>query len=738
MRTCKGEIYKKMKEYIFQEFLNNLENINNIIELIDSLEKGDKDNFFEKLMEVCKFTKDEFYSKDNNTKIELICELYEKGKLKANDGKYYYKDDKLIKDIYDDLEGKIEKKKLEEFLNNKKEIVVKRLNLIKIIYSDFNPGPKYLKLKETIDSINNDVKQLTLIKNSLLIFHREQKRDDINKIIEIIKEIQEKSIKTYDNLKKQEDINNLLGLNSTCERVNKVQDFLLFKVIFDDTKGNNQALRFDSALYKLDDMRKYFSGDKISAKKLYSENKKIFDIIKELLSNSDERAEILIKKIKDYFNINKNEEFINDLEIIIKSKKYENDLKSIIYFFESFPADTKWSKKLPNDYETLSKKDLDELKKDLNKLDKDGIYNYKKSSEFSKFFTSFYEKEEAIEFLLSKVHKDKEIAALYEKYEPTNRTISIENIKDAEFCIKKFEKFKNLNDNFKIFNYIKTELKNEEIEKFVRYSKNYSSIIELERNIDFSGNVYEQVNNIVTNAILIFRQDYEDFSFGEENKKISMIDLMHLKNKIPPLKKGGKKVNKSNEIIEEKRDKLIFFKEIISNLEIIYDNMNILRKKGCSLPIQINILIIFPEIFYKINKEEKNFEQIQDFLFKAKTDYTDQLESIYKQKKYLRFLYGKLFRRIMIHLDNGNNVDEILRFILNNTNNNEKIIDGDILTTNVAENYVEQYREMTNNSFKNISDYMTSLFKNNETSLQKHYEKMLIKDKNIYKGIYLK
>ena len=238
------------------------------------------------------------------------------------------------------------------------------------------------------------------------------------------------------------------------------------------------------------------------------------------------------------------------------------------------------------------------------------------------------------------------------------------------------------------------------------------------------------MNNIVTNAILIFRQDYEDFSFGEENKKISMIDLMHLKNKIPPLKKENK-TKQEGEIIDTlqiKREKLIFFKNIVSNLEVIYDNMNILRKKGCSLPIQINILIIFPEIFYKINKEEKNFEQIQDFLFKAKTDYTDQLESIYKQKKYLRFLYGKLFRRIMIHLDNGNNVDEILRFILNNTNNNEKIIDGDILTTNVAENYVEQYREMTNNSFKNISDYMTSLFKDNETSLQKHYEKMLIKD----------
>ena len=41
------------------------------------------------------------------------------------------------------------------------------------------------------------------------------------------------------------------------------------------------------------------------------------------------------------------------------------------------------------------------------------------------------------------------------------------------------------------------------------------------------------------------------------------------------------------------------------------------------------------------------------------------------------------------------------------------------------------------NSFDNISNYLTTLFENNNTSLQKHYEGMLIKKKNKYKGIYL-
>ena len=44
---------------------------------------------------------------------------------------------------------------------------------------------------------------------------------------------------------------------------------------------------------------------------------------------------------------------------------------------------------------------------------------------------------------------------------------------------------------------------------------------------------------------------------------------------------------------------------------------------------------------------------------------------------------------------------------------------------------------MIENSFQNISNYLITLFKNNEASFEKHYEKMLIEGNNNYKGIYL-
>ena len=72
MIICKGDKYKKMKDYIIKQYLENIENIDNIIALIDSLEKNDKENFLKELFTKCEFTRDEFYSTEDNKKINLL------------------------------------------------------------------------------------------------------------------------------------------------------------------------------------------------------------------------------------------------------------------------------------------------------------------------------------------------------------------------------------------------------------------------------------------------------------------------------------------------------------------------------------------------------------------------------------------------------------------------------------------------------------------------------------------
>ena len=95
---------------------------------------------------------------------------------------------------------------------------------------------------------------------------------------------------------------------------------------------------------------------------------------------------------------------------------------------------------------------------------------------------------------------------------------------------------KKLEDNFKILNYIKS-MNEKIISKFENYSKIYSSIIELDRNDDISGNLYEKVFNIIKDAIFDISQDTEKFLYYDDVEKkyidkLTFEELIHLKNKI--------------------------------------------------------------------------------------------------------------------------------------------------------------------------------------------------------------
>ena len=89
-----------------------------------------------KIMKKYEFTEEEFFSNfsiNMNIKINLLCELNEKGIFNFNDENYYNLEI-LLDEIRKNIElGYITNIKLEEFLKNKKEEVIKRLGLIKII-----------------------------------------------------------------------------------------------------------------------------------------------------------------------------------------------------------------------------------------------------------------------------------------------------------------------------------------------------------------------------------------------------------------------------------------------------------------------------------------------------------------------------------------------------------------------------------------------------------------------------
>ena len=732
IKKCQNEEYKQMKDFIFKKFINDKENNDNLITLIDTLSKSDKIQFLDELIKNCLFTKEEFYSYYENPKLSLLFSLYEKGVLVLSNEDYHFADlEEILKNIKKDFDGDITKKELENFLKNGEDFANKRLGLIKILFSiKYDTHQVYLELKKINEEINEDIKELIIIKNSLLIFHRYTYLDNIKEITELIKDLQEKEIKYYKSHQTKEKIQIFKGFKTICDEVNVVQHLILFNVIYDEECGN-EVERFNESKSKMDKIGILLAYNE-PADKIYNTFKNIFDKIKDILSYNESKADQLISQIKDTFQIQAKTELIKDLTIIFKSKKYEMDLNSIIYFFENFnPKDINWNKNFPKGFEELSKMDLKKIKKILNELKDKGIYDYEKKENYFKLFTSLYGKKEAIDFLITKINQD--ITYLGDRIDPIIQNLNLKDIEDAEECIKIFSEFKD-KDNFTILEYIKEQLNEEQISKFESYSKNYSAILDLDRNDNSSFNIFGKVDKIIINAKLEINQDNEEFYYGEN--RTNMKELIHLKNNI--CIKTPEKTEDTKDIFQIKCDKLLFFKDIVSELEIIYENMNVLRIKGCSLPIIIIIEINYPNRKYSLNNKEINIKGIKDFLFKAKTEQIYQLDLIYKQQKYLRFLYGMQFRKVIKHLEEETCLTEIKRYILNNTNSKENIIDGIKINPKIVSDYTEaeSYKLYIENSFKNISDYIMSLFEKNNTSLEKHYNKMLIKVESKYTGFY--
>ena len=76
----------------------------------------------------------------------------------------------------------------------------------------------------------------------------------------------------------------------------------------------------------------------------------------------------LLKKMKNYFEI-KDQDLINKLIIIINSKKYEIDVQSIIFFFQSFQLDNNmWNNIFSEENVRFSSGEIDieDLKKNQN------------------------------------------------------------------------------------------------------------------------------------------------------------------------------------------------------------------------------------------------------------------------------------------------------------------------------------------------------------------------------------
>lgn len=263
------------------------------------------------------FTKAEFYSNEENDKINSLCSLYEKNQIK----KIPEDMEVIMNQILADIDKQeIDKKTLEKFFENPEEVVIRRLNLLRIVFYIFDPRLAYDRLKIILYSINRDIEVLTHIKDSLSIFHKNKYEREIKELTSNITILEQIRIKEYNDDRFIDPIGKLKkNLEPIANQVDLVKDFLFFKVIYEKTQGENQEIRFEKANEKLMEIKELFEKDeKLDINEIYKQNKEIFDEIKNKLKNKEKESEEFFKEFGQYLNIGGKKELMDEIILLFK------------------------------------------------------------------------------------------------------------------------------------------------------------------------------------------------------------------------------------------------------------------------------------------------------------------------------------------------------------------------------------------------------------------------------------
>jgi len=747
--------HEKIYKFISEEYLYSikLQNLNNFIEFLQSLNEEDYNNMIENLDEKYIIVESEFYSPGENLNIQLLNLLYKKFKLKE-ENKYIKKNIKVLYKIFKDIDEKeIKYEYLDSLLRDQKSLVLEKLNILNLLQDkDINSQDIYEDLNKYFNEMKNTLDKLSEYKKALELYYQEYKKKEISDLNKIYEEMKKGTYNYY--YKKKAEIQPLFDeFKDYVEKVNDVKNLKIFRLFFQknnmkkEPKDNDGSTPFDKAYSEFKKFKQSLTekGPDI----INSSNQD--RIIKKLIEQNQEDNEIQKEILSLFHGQGKNDDEIN---LLFNSKIYENDLNSMFYFLSYFQKDKAEIINLKEKCQNFSgKKDIIEMKGILNELKERGIYDYtkesnnKNKSNYIKMFHSFFEKRQALDFLY--YHNTEDIKILYDKIEPNNKTLQMKDISDTLNCVGFFQELKEKNDLKEILNYIKIKLDNKDLLiRFENYSEIYRSIIELNQNFDFSQNIYEEIEVILNDAKFIFNKNNDEFKYKKKNgskdyddeyENITIDKIRELKNKLQ-IKKERKQSSIDDNSIKfyEKYEKLRFFKDLCSKIEEICDLMNTLRIKGSTLPISIRIEISYPKVKYFLGKGNQNieFKEIQNFLLNAKTNIIKKLDAVYKQMTTIRFIYGKQINSILSHIQGNYSIDSFLRYILNLTDCEKNVKEGKKAFSRKVNDYVNEYDLYNDNSFDIIHNYIISLFKGNDLTIEDHYKNISIKKDKCIKGIY--
>lgn len=754
IKYCKGNKNEQIKNYIIKYYTRTLkpEKLNKFIDFLVNLSADDANNFIENIDDKYNIVEKDFYCSGMSLNIQILNELLNKRKIILNDDNKYKKTNiEILGNIFKDIEDKqIRFEYLKNFVNDQKEIVMEKLNVLTLLPDKVViPDEIYDNIVKYYKEMKDDMDKLSNYKNSLEIYHSQIKKEEISKISINIEKIKKDTYSNYN--KRKEDIQALFDESLfIVKKIDDVKKSKIFKIFIQKEYKTDKTLSpFDKAYEEFIKFKKLLmeNGADIIRKDSFPENgiiKKIKERYKEDKTIQNELSSLISGE-------QQNEE---EIIIMLNAKNFEKDLNSIFKFFSYFKNNENLQKDLDEWTQKCTifdnEEDTTKIRRVLDELKNEDIYDYKKNlqtkSKYIVFFNLFFENGQALAFLDE--HTVQDVKPLYDKIVP-GTDITINNISDTINCIGFFQELKKTEGGLKeIIGKIKlkiNETNSSILEGFKRYLDIYRAVIELNENFDFSQQIYKEINKIIKESKFFFNKNDDEINVINRDEEklnyeiITLDKIRELKNKIQ-LKQERKKdssYEENSNNYREKFEKLKFFKDLVVNIEEIHELMNILRTKGSTLPISISVDISYPDVNYFLgqDRKKKDFKDIHDFLSNAKSNIVNKLDSIYKQMTTIRFLYGKQIDSILSHIQGSSKINSFLRYILNFTDPKE-VKEGKKAFERMTEDYINETNNYNNDSFNFIHDYIISLFNENKLTIEKHYKKISIKEENELKGIY--
>ena len=675
-------------------------------------------------------TYDNFFEEKENLNLCLLQELSKIIDRIRTTG-YYGESKKVLKQIFDHIYNKkLGIKNLRSLLSFKEENVVKKRFELFNCFNMAMQKTKYDDLKKLYEKAEKDIKELKNILQALKEFHKDFYKNEIKKI--------EEKILVFDNgeIKELDDISNLyrdlgVDIKKKVKIINKLKECPTFKKLYENTQGKDQDDIFEKALAGLPEA---FKKEKKKNKKFDNKMKKELQIIAEILG------------------LKEDEQTQKDLKYIEDSSGAEDDIKNILYFCENFKLnpnnfenEERFNELLSTMYENI--KNNISKKESLNNLKEKGIYDCENKKGYSvEFYSLFYNQKEAIDFLLTKAGS---LDYIKDKIIPIDNAIKTNDIDEVNDCFNFFTNdLRNCKDKPELIKKI-ANIDQNLLDCFKKFIKIFPILVEMDNNSDNSYNLFLQAQKYFDNATYRINLITEQFTFTEngEQKCKDLDKIKSIKHKINIPNEVEIKINENKDILEkqgnsqEKTELLIKFKKFVNSVELIEQFISVFKRKGCSLPIEIEIIIKNKEVDYYLDNNKICYEELKRYLLNVKNYIEKRLDSNYKTQENLRILYGEQLYTLNRESLGNEKIPSFLRYMLNNLNDNIDIVDGEKSHYKSTTNYVNEYRDYYDDSFKTYDDYISSVIRNNEKGLEELYGKMKIKydskDAKKYKGIYL-